>query len=92
MASNGVPGEEGTDKQPEVEQVITPWEVSGKGGRIDYDKLIQQFGCQNLDLGLVQRVERLTGKPAHPFLRRGVFFAHRFASPSCVSCIMCSLS
>jgi hypothetical protein len=23
------------------------------------------------------RVERLTGKPAHPFLKRGIFFAHR---------------
>jgi tryptophanyl-tRNA synthetase len=22
-------------------------------------------------------VERLTGKPAHPFLKRGIFFAHR---------------
>jgi tryptophanyl-tRNA synthetase len=22
-------------------------------------------------------VERLTGRPAHPFLKRGIFFAHR---------------
>lgn len=22
-------------------------------------------------------MERLTGKPAHPFLKRGIFFAHR---------------
>ena len=26
---------------------------------------------------LIDRVERLTGRPAHPFLRRGIFFAHR---------------
>lgn len=23
------------------------------------------------------RVEKLTGRPAHPFLKRGIFFAHR---------------
>ncbi|GLJ15228.1 hypothetical protein SUGI_0248900 [Cryptomeria japonica] len=60
-------------------QIVTPWEVaaSKEGGRIDYDKLIVQFGCQKLDQSIVQRVEKLTGKPAHVFLRRGVFFAHR---------------
>lgn len=26
---------------------------------------------------IVDRVENLTGRRAHPFLRRGVFFAHR---------------
>jgi hypothetical protein len=29
----------------------------------------------------VARIERLTGRPAHPFLKRGVFFAHRWAAP-----------
>lgn len=59
-------------------QIVTPWEVAAKeGGRIDYDKLIVQFGCQKLDQSIVERVEKLTGKPAHVFLRRGVFFAHR---------------
>ncbi|KAK7255809.1 hypothetical protein RIF29_29230 [Crotalaria pallida] len=62
----------------EEEQVVNPWEVSAKdGGKIDYDKLIDRFGCQRLDQSLVQRVERLTSRPAHVFLRRGVFFAHR---------------
>ncbi|KAL9269131.1 Tryptophan--tRNA ligase, cytoplasmic-like protein [Drosera capensis] len=60
------------------EQVVNPWEVSAKdGGKIDYDKLIDKFGCQRLDSSLISRVERLTGKPPHVFLRRGVFFAHR---------------
>eukprot|EP01018_Ginkgo_biloba_P014987 Gb_01767 [translate_table: standard] len=60
------------------EQIVTPWEVASKeGGRIDYDKLIVQFGCQKLEQSIVQRVEKLTGRPAHVFLRRGVFFAHR---------------
>lgn len=63
----------------EDSQVVNPWEVTAKDGdKIDYDKLIEQFGCQRLGADLVQRVERLTGRPAHVFLRRGVFFAHRF--------------
>ncbi|EFJ24416.1 hypothetical protein SELMODRAFT_442375 [Selaginella moellendorffii] len=58
------------------EQVVTPWEVSGSGA-IDYDKLISQFGCEKLEQRLIDRVVKLTGKRAHTFLRRGVFFAHR---------------
>ncbi|XP_054779837.1 tryptophan--tRNA ligase, cytoplasmic [Prosopis cineraria] len=64
--------------EKEEEQVVNPWEVSAKdGGKIDYDKLIDRFGCQRLDHSHIQRVERLTSRPAHVFLRRGVFFAHR---------------
>ncbi|CAL9128156.1 unnamed protein product [Musa textilis] len=68
----------GGDREGEDEQVVNPWEVTAKdGGKIDYDKLIEKFGCQRLDESFVRRVERLTGRPAHVFLRRGVFFAHR---------------
>lgn len=78
MASVAVSADDGAPEQEEQEQIITPWEVAAKdGGRIDYDKLIVQFGCQKLEQTLVQRVESITGMPAHPFLRRGVFFAHR---------------
>ncbi|KAL5061489.1 hypothetical protein RYX36_023226 [Vicia faba] len=67
-----------TNNEAAEEQVVTPWEVSGKdGGKIDYDKLIDRFGCQRIDQSLIQRVEHLTSLPAHVFLRRGVFFAHR---------------
>ncbi|CAG9464959.1 unnamed protein product [Pedinophyceae sp. YPF-701] len=60
------------------DQVITPWDVTGgTDGRIDYNKLVHQFGCQQIDQALIDRVERVTGVRAHPFLRRGVFFAHR---------------
>ncbi|XP_002530195.2 tryptophan--tRNA ligase, cytoplasmic [Ricinus communis] len=65
-------------QEGEEEQVVNPWEVSAKdGGKIDYDKLIDKFGCQRLDQTLIDRVHRLTGRPPHVFLRRGVFFAHR---------------
>lgn len=60
--------------EAEAEAEVNPWEVSGK---IDYDKLIDKFGCQRLDQSLIDRVHRLTSRPPHVFLRRGVFFAHR---------------
>ncbi|MFS8019755.1 putative tryptophan--tRNA ligase [Helianthus anomalus] len=50
--------------------------VSSKN-KIDYDKLIDQFGCQRLDQSFVDRVFRLTGRSPHIFLRRNVFFPHR---------------
>uniref|UniRef100_A0A161XUP0 tryptophan--tRNA ligase n=1 Tax=Daucus carota subsp. sativus TaxID=79200 RepID=A0A161XUP0_DAUCS len=61
----------------EAEQIVNPWEVASSRGKIDYDKLIDKFGCQRLDKSLIDRVERLTGRPPHVFLRRSVFFAHR---------------
>ncbi|CAN1251462.1 Tryptophan--tRNA ligase, cytoplasmic [Linum perenne] len=69
---------EGKQEVEEEDQVVNPWEVSAKdGGKIDYDKLIDKFGCQRLEQSIVDRVERLTGRAPHVFLRRGVFFAHR---------------
>ncbi|KAF5734500.1 tryptophan--tRNA ligase cytoplasmic [Tripterygium wilfordii] len=69
---------EGREVNEEEDQVVNPWEVSaGDGGKIDYDKLIDKFGCQRLDDVIIRRVEHLTTRPAHVFLRRGVFFAHR---------------
>lgn len=57
---------------------MNPWEVSAKdGSKIDYDKLIDKFGCQRLDNSLIDRFQRLTSRPPHVFLRRSVFFAHR---------------
>ena len=57
-------------------QVITPWEVEAEGG-IDYDKLVRDFGCSKITEDIIARVERLTGRKAHRFLRRGIFFSHR---------------
>ena len=60
-----------------AEQVVTPWEVSAPDRVIDYDKLINQFGCQRIDAAIVDRIAHLTRRPPHRFLRRGIFFAHR---------------
>ncbi|KAL4852896.1 Tryptophan--tRNA ligase [Chlorella vulgaris] len=53
---------------------VTPWHVTG---RVDYAKIVEQFGCKSIDTVLIDRIERLTGQTAHHLLRRGIFFAHR---------------
>lgn len=57
-------------------QFVDPWTVESEGA-IDYDYLISQFGCQKIDQAILDRMERLTGKKVHRFLRRGIFFSHR---------------
>ena len=54
-------------------QIVTPWEVKGN---IDYDKLIREFGVSIIDQPLLARIQKHTNE-LHPFLRRGIFFAHR---------------
>jgi len=57
-----------------AETVVTPWDVKGK---IDYAKLIDQFGSQPITPELIEKFERITGCKAHPWIRRGIFFSHR---------------
>ncbi|XP_045186848.1 tryptophan--tRNA ligase, cytoplasmic-like [Mercenaria mercenaria] len=64
--------------EEQSEQTVTPWEVSTKSETgIDYDKLIRDFGSTRIDDGLINRIEKATGKPVHHLLRRGVFFSMR---------------
>ena len=53
--------------------IVTPWHVEGK---IDYDKLIKQFGTEKITNDLLNQVIKLAGED-HFMLRRGVFFSHR---------------
>ncbi len=53
--------------------IVTPWEVKG---RIDYDRLIKEFGTQKLDDGILKKLEKIAGE-LHPLLRRRIFFSHR---------------
>jgi len=55
------------------EMVVTPWEVTG---RVDYDKLVQEFGTQPLTSEILERLKKYTGE-LHPQLRRRIFFSHR---------------
>jgi tryptophanyl-tRNA synthetase len=52
--------------------VVTPWEVSGK---IDYEKLIKEFGVKPIDERTRARIVKLAGEDHH-LLRRGIFFSH----------------
>lgn len=66
----------------EAEQNVTPWEVEGAvvdgvQQAIDYNRLMDQFGTRPIDEELLKRFETLTGRQAHPLLRRGTFFSHR---------------
>jgi tryptophanyl-tRNA synthetase len=64
-------GEEGEGEGTKVD----PWSVTGK---VDYGKLIEKFGCSAIEAEKhVARIEAVTGKKAHHFLKRQTFFAHR---------------
>ncbi len=52
---------------------VTPYDVKGN---VNYDKLIKEFGVKRIDDKLLKRIEKITGE-IHPYLRRGIFFAHR---------------
>jgi len=53
--------------------IVTPWEVKGK---VDYERLIKEFGTQPLTPQLLERVEKRTDK-LHLQLERKIFFSHR---------------
>ncbi len=61
----------------EEDQKITPWEAVTKSGKFDYQKLIVQFGVDEITPVLLERFEKVTGVKPHIWLRRGMFFAHR---------------
>lgn len=56
-----------------METKVTPWEVKGK---VDYERLIREFGIQKLTSDDLKRIQKITGE-IHPYLERGIFFAHR---------------
>lgn len=56
-----------------VEFKVTPWEVKGK---VDYSKLIEQFGTKALTKEQIEKIEKIAGK-SHHMLRRRIFFSHR---------------
>lgn len=70
------PSTEGEAKAEKKEQVVDPWTVESDDA-IDYERLIVQFGSQHLTEDLISRIERLTNRRAHRFLRRGLYFSHR---------------
>jgi len=58
------------------EQEVNPWSVE-TDQEIDYDKLIVSFGSKHITEDHISRIERLTNRRAHRWLRRGIFFSQR---------------
>jgi tryptophanyl-tRNA synthetase len=56
------------------EFVVTPYEVRG---RVDYDRLRELFGTQELNGELLAKIRRLAGGELHPLLGRGIYYSHR---------------
>lgn len=57
-----------------MEQQVTPWEVAAASANeeINYDKLVEQFGCEKITRELVEEHGL-----DHVLFRRGMVFAHR---------------
>ena len=57
---------------------VTPWEVeSDEEGKIDYDRLMNEFGSQRITSEYLEKIASKTSIPLHPFLKRELFFSHR---------------
>ncbi|MFP3136784.1 MAG: tryptophan--tRNA ligase [Nitrososphaeria archaeon] len=52
---------------------VTPWSVEGK---VDYERLMREFGTSAIDERLLRRLREILGED-HFLLRRGIFFSHR---------------
>ena len=64
--------------ESEDDDIVDPMRVEcTTAAGVDYNKLILRFGSTRIDESILQRIERITGKPVHHLLRRGVFFSHR---------------
>ncbi|MDE1869652.1 MAG: tryptophan--tRNA ligase [Candidatus Micrarchaeota archaeon] len=57
----------------ESEQVVTPWEVTGK---VDYDKLIKDFGTKKITPELKKKMDYLA-KESHSLIDQEIYFSHR---------------
>ena len=52
---------------------VNPYNVKGE---VNYDNLILEFGLKPIDKKLLKRIRTIAGE-IHPYLKRGIFFAHR---------------
>jgi tryptophanyl-tRNA synthetase len=60
---------------PEPDEfVVTPYEVRG---HIDYARLRELFGTQELTAELLAKVHHIAGGDLHPLLSRGIYYSHR---------------
>mmetsp|Transcript_22140 Transcript_22140/g.40711 ORF Transcript_22140/g.40711 Transcript_22140/m.40711 type:complete len:419 (-) Transcript_22140:292-1548(-) len=74
-----------TEEGKGEEMSVDPWSVTGK---IDYTRLVREFGSTPISEELLARIEKLTvGKGRvlnlHRWLRRNIFFSHRELDAIC---------
>jgi len=64
--------------QQEEEDIVTAFDIKAASDTgINYNKLIQNYGCFDITQAQLDKIELLTGKKAHRFLRRQIFFCQR---------------
>jgi len=67
-----------TTEVKQEEDIVTAFEIEAKDDSgIDYNKLLDKYGCFAMTPEIIKRIEDLSGKPAHRFIRRGIFFCER---------------
>ena len=55
------------ENKEQVEDVVSAFNIQAASDKgIDYDKLIKKFGSSKIDQALLDRMERITGKPGKP--------------------------
>jgi len=66
------------ETQEQTEDIVTAFNISAASDKgIDYQKLIREYGCFTISEAQIKKVEELTGKKPHRFIRRGIFFCQR---------------
>lgn len=63
------------DAAVEGEDEITPYKVASKGA-IQYEVFREKWGLKSIDQPLIDRIERITGKKVHFWIRRQIFYCH----------------
>lgn len=66
-------GSENIKDIEETEPIVTPWTVNGS---VDYKKLIEKFGTQEISSALLERLKSMITE-VHPLFELGFFFSHR---------------
>ena len=62
------------EKEKDKRDIVNPWIVQGN---VKYDKLVEELWTELITEDIIKRFAKITGKPMHPWLKRGLFFCHR---------------
>src|SRR6202012_942770 len=57
-------------------QIVTPEDAIGTENGFDYQRLIKDFGVEEISLELQAKFKDITGHDVHYLIRRGIFFSH----------------